>query len=676
MTMKPCTMMSTYYAGCLAKAGAKSRWQSSFTRRSWLPSRSTPGFSGHPSSRQDSRCIGQPKIPGPIFPKLLLLLTKRPMRRWWHMQGRPNNEPLLQLWSVRKGWWLHWLPMLCKPQEVQILWTVRTKFSGNLMPWVNWRKPRCIPGNFMPKGHHKGRTNQVTQLHKMEILGDIHQRKGTSAGNERGRPEVQGRRMPAWHWDAGGLPVAPSIMLRRISNQLIQHCSILWIRYGDGGRPKPPQLRMWTLSAHHNLSPISSDSWSRKSPLWQVLMQETASFCHHHWCHHHHHHCCHLLRIQSPPPVCSQMDRVACQVYPDSILVGRVDSSPRPHRLSGVCPEGVCLLWGTCSMQLGKEGGESLHATSSAPLYWQTSLSTIEGCEVHQPWHLPQSGTAYHSLHDGFAVLGQVGASPSPWPTSSSCGEHAGTVIGNGTACFFWGVRGLCAHSSPTGWKLPCHSQQRPCCSLHRNPRSVTPITPGLFQESPWSWPGVRTALLPLPHRLLQQQRHWWLHHGSLDHTSICLTPSTYAHHWDSQKLPRHWGQKSLWKAAHHQSSPASQHKRPLTPMRAWGWLWQCPDCSGTKPQGRCWWMSRSALKESWARGSTPRKRRWQMSDLPWPSRNFLIWQLNSLFCHLAFIWKHYSVFIWWICHDISLLYYDILCCCIKLHVIVILCHV
>ena len=103
-TLKPCTMMSTYYIGCLDEADAKNRWQRSFTRRSWLPSRSTSGFSDHPSSRQDSTCSSWPEIPGLILQQLLSLPTKRPLRRWWHLQGRLNNKPLLWLWSLRKGW--------------------------------------------------------------------------------------------------------------------------------------------------------------------------------------------------------------------------------------------------------------------------------------------------------------------------------------------------------------------------------------------------------------------------------------------------------------------------------------------------------------------------------------------------------------------------------------------
>ena len=318
-----------------------------------------------------------------------------------------------------------------------------------------------------------------------------------------------GRRTPAQCWDVGRLPVAPIIMA---GGSATDWCNTA----GDIGGQNHPQLRVrtWTSSACHNFSPVSSDSWSRKSPLWQVLMQETASFCCQHQCHHHHHHChCCLLRIQSPPPACSHMDRVVCQVHPDSIPVGRVDASPRPYRLSGVHPEGACLLWGTCSMQPGKEGEESLHTTSSTPLYWQTSLPTAKGCEVHQPWHLPQSGTAYHCLHDGFEVLGWAGESPSPWPTSSSGRECAGTQAGNGTACFFWGGKGLCDHSA------------------------------------------------------IQMDRsyHAMVHK---DHAPAS-TGIPEAPHWGSWKLPRCWGQKSLWKAIHHQLSLASWLRRPLTPMRS-----------------------------------------------------------------------------------------------------------
>ena len=54
-TVKPCITMSTHYAGCPAEAGVMSIWQRGFIRRSWIPSRSTSGFSSHPSSRLDSR---------------------------------------------------------------------------------------------------------------------------------------------------------------------------------------------------------------------------------------------------------------------------------------------------------------------------------------------------------------------------------------------------------------------------------------------------------------------------------------------------------------------------------------------------------------------------------------------------------------------------------------------
>ena len=97
-TSKPCVTMSMYYAGYPAKAGAKSRWQSSFARRLWLQSKITSGFISHPGSRQNSRCSGWLKITGMLSPPP----TKRLMRIWWHLQGRPNNEPFLWLQSWKK----------------------------------------------------------------------------------------------------------------------------------------------------------------------------------------------------------------------------------------------------------------------------------------------------------------------------------------------------------------------------------------------------------------------------------------------------------------------------------------------------------------------------------------------------------------------------------------------
>ena len=306
--------------------------------------------------------------------------------------------------------------------------------------------------------------NQVTQLHKMEMLDDIHQRKGTSARNDRGRPKVWGRRMPVWHQDAGGLPVALTVMAGGLA---AEQCNTMGASglcmtteggsnhpsWGWGHGPNvlattgaPSPVSPWVGTVH------SSRCWCRRQPPSTItadaiitttttitsntIITTATTITTASW------------GSRALPPAHSQMDRVVCQVCPGSVLVGRGDASPRPHGLSGVCLEGACLLWGTCSMQPGKEGEKSLHTTCSASLNWQTSLPTTEGREVCQPWHLPQLGTAYHCLSDGFAVLGQMGASPSPWPTSSSGEDHAGTLVGNGTACFFWGGRGLCNHST------------------------------------------------------------------------------------------------------------------------------------------------------------------------------------------------------------------------------------
>ena len=227
-TSKPCTMMSNYYADCLAEAGAKSRGQSSFARRSWLPSRSTSGFSSQPSSRWDSRHSSQPKIPDMILPQLSPLSTKRPMRRWWHLWGRPNNEPLLWLWSSRRGWVTpltanapptsNALPATRGPNPLDS----REKVPGWLHTIGELRLDRGVPRwphamgelketerypNFMPEGCHEGRMNHVTQLHKMETSGDIHQRKGHG---------------------------------RQVSSRPMQHHRRWWIRHDDRGGPTPP----------------------------------------------------------------------------------------------------------------------------------------------------------------------------------------------------------------------------------------------------------------------------------------------------------------------------------------------------------------------------------------------------------------------------------------------------
>ena len=324
-TLKPCTMMSTYYAGCLVKAGAKSRWQSGFARRSWLPSRSTSGFSSHPSSRWDSRCSDWPKFPGPILPQLLLPPTKRPMRRWWHLQGRPNNEPLLQLQSSQKGW-------------VAPL-TTNTPPTINALPatgdWNPLDSKKKVPRWLHAEGALQRENEPGHPAWQDGNIGWHSLKEGYQCHKQQGK--VQGVRqknasMTLRHrWATS----CPHYHGRRVSNRLMQHCRRWWVGHDDVGRPKPPQMRMrmWTLRACCNSSPVSSDSWGRKSPLQWVLMQETASFCCHCWHHHHHYHCCCycFLRIQSPPPAFNQMEKVVCQVCQGSILVGRVDASPGPN---------------------------------------------------------------------------------------------------------------------------------------------------------------------------------------------------------------------------------------------------------------------------------------------------------------------------------------------------------
>ena len=194
---------------------------------------------------------------------------------------------------------------------------------------------------------------------------------------------------------------------------------------------------------------------------------------------------CHLLRIQSPLPACNQMERVVCQVCSDSILVGRVDAGPRPHRSSRVHPEGACLLRGTCNMQPGKEGEESLHATCGTPLYWQTPLSAAKGCKICCPGHLSWSVAAYHCLHNGFAVLGQAGASPIPGQLCHLAGGMQELWCIMKPLVSLGRKRSLQPWHHLTRQKLPHHSQWRPLYSLHRNPRNATPTAPGPIQEDP-----------------------------------------------------------------------------------------------------------------------------------------------------------------------------------------------
>ena len=205
-------------------------------------------------------------------------------------------------------------------------------------------------GDFMPKGCCKREwtwsPSSMRQKHQVMFAeeGYWHQKQ---------QEEAWHRRMLVWCQNAGRLPVAPTIMeggsVAGWHNTTGEHKLGMMT---EGG----PNHTDWGWG-----SPISSGSWSRKSSLWWALRQETTSFHHHCQCHHHHY-CC-LLRIHSPP-ACSQMNRVVHQICPDSIWAERADASPRPCRLSGVCPESACLLQGTCGMQLGKEGEESLHTTS------------------------------------------------------------------------------------------------------------------------------------------------------------------------------------------------------------------------------------------------------------------------------------------------------------------------
>ena len=282
----------------------------------------------------------------------------------------------------------------------------------------------------MLMGCHKGRMDPVTQPHKMETLGDICQRKGTGGtgpGNDMGKPQAWSKIMAAWHQNAGGLPVAPTFMAGGLA---ADQCNTT----GDGGLGMTmeggPNHLSWgwgcgpqVLAAIWATSPVSPGAGKAHSSR--------------HWC-------------RRKPPSTITTDAIITTAattwkYRVSVLVGRADASPRPYKLSGVCLEGACLFWGTINLQLGKEGGELLHATPSASLYQQILLLTAEGCAVHLPGHPPWSGTACHCLHNGFAVLGWVGAFPSP---SSSGREHAGDLVGNGTTCFLWGGRDLCNHGA------------------------------------------------------------------------------------------------------------------------------------------------------------------------------------------------------------------------------------
>ena len=206
----------------------------------------------------------------------------------------------------------HQLPMLCQPQEVQILWTVK-KVPRQLHAIGELRPDQKVPRWPHAMGELKILICTDTKRHagwlhtegvpwREDGPGQLAQqhgnvrwhspKKGDKPCNDGGKPKTWSKRTPVQHQNTGRLPVAPTIMAGGLA---VDWCNTMW----DGGSgttegcPNNP-----ILSACHNLSPISSNSWSRKSSLWQVLMQKTASF------HHHHYHCCchHLLRIQSPPP--------------------------------------------------------------------------------------------------------------------------------------------------------------------------------------------------------------------------------------------------------------------------------------------------------------------------------------------------------------------------------------
>ena len=627
-TSKPCTMMSTYNAGCPAKAGAKSRWQSGLARRSWLPSRSASGFSGHPSSRQDSRCSSWPRIPGPIVPQLLPLPTKRPMRRWWHLQGGPNNEPLLWLWSSRKGW--------------------VTPLTANTPPTTN-----ALPAT----GGPNPLDSEEKVLRLPHAVGELKETK-----RHPGQHHTKG---PPWRKNKPGHPAKQDGNVGWNSLKEMYQCQ-KWQEKTQGARQKNASVtsrcKQATSCPHHYGRGISSRPvqqnrcWIRHDgpnhPVWgwgcrpQVLTPTWApspatpgaGIVHSGRC-----------SCRTQPPSATAADAIITtttttaatswgsralplhatkwivvhQVCSDYILVGRVDASPRPHRLSRVCLEGACLLWGTCIMQLGKEGEKSLHAISSTNPSWQTSLPTAEGHEVCQPWHLPQWGTAYHHLCNGFAVLGQVGAPPVPdqphhlaesmqelqqvMELLVSFGEKevfVTMVPSNLTEVTLPQSTDITLQPPQESWKHHTHNT-RACPrgsmtmaqSEDRHAATATQATAAMeaFTTPPQEF---RPCQPPSDSKTLHPPS------GFLGIAQILRTKDPM----ESSPPPVVTGIPTQETIDHYKVMGMAVTAARLLRNQA---------------TGRCWWTSRSAVKESWAWGSSPRTVRWQMSAPPWPSRSF-----------------------------------------------------
>ena len=242
----------------------------------------------------------------------------------------PNSDPLWELWSSRNNW-KGWVapPAINAPPAVNALPAGDPDPHDSKRKVPRWphamgklRQDQKVPRQPPNEGeleilfftntegcpeqlHTKGvlLRNGPSHPAPTEMLGDIHWREVPLLWKS---PRHGAREHPHDAETEMGYQLPPLSWWTKATPWEMAD----WSRQWGEAQTTPVKEKMWTLSAHHNLSPTSSSPWVRKSPLQQALMWETASFCCQHQCHHHPH--LHLQKAQSAPFTCLWLDRVAC----------------------------------------------------------------------------------------------------------------------------------------------------------------------------------------------------------------------------------------------------------------------------------------------------------------------------------------------------------------------------